>query len=117
MNEEVLDAVRWHIDAYNRRDIESLLDGFASDAVLKTGGRVVVGLDNIHALFTSTFAAPWHSTLHITSAVVQDGTAACEMTETLQSETRHHESELVGIYTVHSGRIVRARLYRDHDGG
>ncbi|HSJ45315.1 MAG TPA: nuclear transport factor 2 family protein [Euzebyales bacterium] len=113
MNEDVLNTVLLHIDAYNRRDIEQLLHGIARDAVFKAGGSIAVGRDNIHTLFASAFAAPWHSTLHITNAVVQNGTASCEMVETVQSERQRRHSELVGIYTVRGQEIVRVRLYRD----
>jgi hypothetical protein len=116
LNGEVLDTVRRHLDAFNRRDIAAILDGFTDDAVFRTGGDLLVGVDAIHELFSDTFAASADTRLHLRSAVVQNGTAACELTEQIElaeDVDDVYERELVGLYTVHSGRIVRVRLYGD----
>ena len=115
MDRHVVDAIDRHIDAYNCRDIDALANGFAPDAVLISDGTRVAGRDDIVALFSTTFAAAWRSALRVTGAVIDDGTAACEMTETLHSGPQRHRRELVAIFTVEGGAIVRARVYRDHD--
>lgn len=109
----VLDAIAHHIDAYNRRDIDSLLDGFSEDAVLRTANERFVGRGALHELFTGAFDAPDETKLFMRGAVVENGSAACELTERLYDGDQEYDSEFVGLYTVLAGRIVRARLYHD----
>lgn len=113
MNQEVLEAVRRHIDAYNRRDIDALLAGFSEDALFRVADDIFVGRADLQDLFMDAFAADDDFELHLRCTVVQNGTAACELTERVTSDSEIYESELVGLYTVTSGRIIRARLYRD----
>jgi uncharacterized protein (TIGR02246 family) len=109
----VVDAIDRHIDAYNRRDITALAEGFAPDATLRTDGRDVVGRDNIVTIFAATFASQVRSTLHVTNVVIQHDTASCELTETWETPTARENRELVAIFTVEGDRIARARVLRE----
>lgn len=113
MNREVVDAVERHIDACNRCDVEAVIDGFADDAVFRAAGEVFVGTEALYELFSETFAGPDRTVLNLRSSVVQNGTAACELTEQIETESGRYDSDFFGLYTVHSGKIVRVRLYRD----
>lgn len=112
-NRAVLDAIVRHLDAYNRRDIDSLLDGFSEDAVLRTADERIVGREALRDVFAGAFDAPEQTELVLRSTIVENGSAACELTERFRDDDGEYESEFVGLYTVLAGRIVRARLYYD----
>lgn len=113
MDDEVLDVVHKHIEAYNERDMDVLLEGFAEDAVLRASGDVVVGRRELKELFANAFSDAENTVLQLNSTIVQNGVAACEMTESTKRYSVEQRSDLVGIYAVRGGKIVRVRLYHD----
>lgn len=107
-----LDIVQAHFKAFNDRDINSLMAGFADDAIFATGEHFVVGERGIRAMFTDALAelAP---TLTLHASVAQGDVVACEITERLTVEGVPFEFALAAFYTIRRGRIVRVKVYRE----
>ena len=108
----VLDIVQAHFKAFNDGDVNSLMAGFAEDAVFSTGEHLVVGERGIRAMFHDALAelAP---TLTLRAAVAQGDVVACEITEQLSVDGVPFEFALAAFYTVRRGRIVRVKVYRE----
>lgn len=108
-----LAAVRAHLTAFNARDVDAVLDTFVDDAVFVAGDHVVVGRRALRALFADSFAAPVRATLELVRAVTDGPSAACELTETLETDEARHQLDVAAFYTVQDGRLARVRVYRD----
>lgn len=108
----VLDIVQAHFSAFNARDIDALMAGFADDAVFATGDHLVVGQRGIRAMFADALEA-LGPTLTLRSAIVQNDVVACELQERLSVEGTSFEFALAAFYTVRRGQIVRVKVYRE----
>ena len=108
----VLDIVQAHFAAFNARDIDALMAGFAEDAVFVTGEHLVVGQRGIRAMFTEALDA-LSPTLTLRAAIVQDDVVACELDERLSVEGTPFEFALAAFYTVRRGQIARVKVYRE----
>ena len=108
----ILDVVQAHLDAFNARDVDALMAGFADDAVFSTGDHMVVGSRGLRAMFSDALAT-LSPNLQPTSTVVQRGTVACELIERLTVEGTQFEFALAAFFHVHRGQIVRVKVYRE----
>lgn len=108
----VLDIVQAHFAAFNARDVDALMAGFADDAVFATGEHLVVGQRGIRAMFVDALDA-LGPTLTLRAAVVQNDVVACELQERLSVEGTEFEFALAAFYTVRRGQIVRVKVYRE----
>jgi hypothetical protein len=108
----VLDVVQAHFAAFNDGDIDSVMAGFADDAVFATGEHLVVGQRGIRAMFNDAMQslAP---ALTLRAAVVQGDVVACELHEQLTVEGTSFEFALAAFYTVRRNQIVRVKVYRE----
>jgi len=108
-----LAVVEGHIAAFNARDTETLLAGFAHDAVFITGEQTVVGTAGLRVLFGDAFAAPLRATMELRERVVQGDVVAAELMERLEFEGTVAEIALAAFYTVRGGLLTRVKVYRD----
>jgi hypothetical protein len=106
----VVDA---HIAAFNARDTEALVAGFAHDAVFTTGEHTVVGTVGLRVLFGDAFAAPLRATMEVRERVIQGDTVAAELVERLEFEGSVAEIALAAFYTVRDGLLTRVKVYRE----
>lgn len=106
----VVDA---HIAAFNARDTEALVAGFAHDAVFTTGEHTVVGTAGLRMLFGDAFAAPLRATMEVRERVIQGDTVAAELVERLEFEGTVAEVALAAFYTVRDGLLTRVKVYRE----
>lgn len=106
----VVDA---HIAAFNARDTEALLAGFAQDAVFSTAEHTVVGTAELRVLFADAFAAPLRATMELRERVAQGDVVAAELVERLEFEGTAVEIALAAFYTVRGGLLTRVKVYRD----
>lgn len=114
--DEVIAAVEAHVAAFNAKDVDAVVEGFADDAVFTAGEDLLVGRRALRAFFTDAFGAHVEARLELRRALVQGETAACELVETLASQGHALTFELAAFYTVREGRLARVRVYRDHSG-
>jgi hypothetical protein len=110
---DVLAAVRAHLDAFNARDVDALVAGFADDAIFATGQDLVVGHRGLREMFTGAFAVPADLRLELLRSLVDGDTAACELLETITLAGATHEFPVAAFYTVRGGVLVRVKVYRE----
>ena len=108
--------VQAHVAAFNAGDVDALMAGFSSDAIFATGDHLVVGERGVRAMFTDALSN-LSPAMKVLSAVVQNDTVACELTEQLTVEGARFEFALAAFYTVRRGRIVRVKVYRESTHG
>ena len=109
----VLDVVEAHLAAYNDRDVERLVEGFAEDAVFATSEHLVVGRRGVRGFFTDAFDGPGRGALELRRAVVQGDSAACELLQHLSLGDDTADLDIAAFYTVREGLLARVRVYRD----
>jgi hypothetical protein len=105
--------VHRHLDAFNRRDLDAVVDGFAEDAVFDTGHDAFVGRRAIAQLFADALAAPVKATLELRTAVCSADVAACELTERLSVGGVEQDLAVAAFYTVKGGHLARVKVYRE----
>jgi hypothetical protein len=105
-------AVRGHVDAFNARDLDRLMAGFADDAVWITGTTTVRGHAELTDLFASAMAGLL-PTLVIESLLVGGDRVACQLTETLTVDGEERTFSIAGFYELRGGRIAAAKIYRE----
>jgi len=101
-----------HIAAFNDRDIDALLDGFTDDAEWVTGHYRCAGRAELAELFTGAFAAI-APRLEVVRVVGGDELVAAELVERMTVDGQILEAPIAGFYTLHDGRIARAKIYRE----
>lgn len=101
-----------HVTAFNDRDIHALLDGFTDDAEWVTGQYRCLGRAELAELFTGAFAtiAP---RLEVVRVIGGDEAVAAELVERMAVDGQIFEAPIAGFYTLHGGRIARAKIYRE----
>lgn len=112
-NADPLAAVRRHLQAFNARDLDALLDGFDDDAVFATSEQLVVGKHALRRLFGDSFVLPPRARLELKHAVADDKAVACELVEEIETEGVFHTLEIAAFYQVSGGLITRVRIYRE----
>src|SRR5213080_1824407 len=105
-------AIHAHVDAFNKKDLEALLAGFAEDAAWITGSTSVRGRDELAALFGDAMTGLLPS-LHIQNLLVDDGQVACQLTETLTHDAVEKTFSIAGFYRLRDGLITSAKIYRE----
>ncbi|MEZ0092198.1 nuclear transport factor 2 family protein [Streptacidiphilus sp. EB129] len=104
--------VRAHVDAFNSRDLEALMAGFADDAVWITGRSTARGRAELAALFSGAMDGLL-PTLTVQSLIVGEGRAAAEMVEVFTHEGVERTDHIAGFYVIEDGRIASAKIYRE----
>lgn len=113
----VLATVEAHLEAFNARDLERVVDLFAEDAVFAAGDQLVIGRRGLRRLFGDAFDQPATVSLELRRAVIEGDTAACELGEHLALPGGTAlELAVAAFYTVRDGALVRMRVYRDPVG-
>lgn len=101
-----------HLDAFNARDLDALMAGFADDAIWRTGTDTVTGRAALTELFGWAMANILPE-LTLRTLVVEGDLAACELTETLTHEGRTSAVPIAGFFRFRDGLIVSAAVYRE----
>ena len=101
-----------HLDAFNARELDALMAGFADDAVWRTGTDTATGRAELTELFGWAMANILPA-LTLRTLVVEGELAACELTETLTHEGRTSAVPIAGFYRFRDGLIVSAAVYRE----
>lgn len=106
-------AVRAHVEAFNAKELDAVVAGFAEDAVFAAEADLVVGARALRGFFGEAFANHAEARLEILRSVIQGDTAACELRETITVDGQYLELDLAAFFTVRGGVLVRVRVYRD----
>lgn len=113
MTAEVVDVVHGHLAAFNARDVDALVAGFAEDATFADAGQVVVGRRQLAQVFADAFSMPAEVVLELRHAVVDGDTVACELLERVTVGGETTDLDVAAFYTVRDGLLVRVRVYRE----
>ncbi|WP_246631386.1 nuclear transport factor 2 family protein [Pseudonocardia nigra] len=100
-----------HLDAFNRQDLDTLLDGFTADARWVTGTSSFRGRAELADLFRGAF--PVSPTLRPLSVLAAGDRVAAELREYLVHDGVPAEFAIAGFYRIESGRIAAAKIYRE----
>lgn len=100
-----------HLTAFNHQDLDTLLAGFAADAVWVTGTDVFRGHAQLADLFGGAFAlAP---TLRAATVLIDGDRVAAELTEHLVHQGKESLFAIAGFYRFSGERIAAAKIYRE----
>ena len=110
--ESVAALVRTHVDAFNERELDKLMGGFAEDAVWRTGTDTVTGSERLATFFGEAMTGLLPR-LEITSLVADDSRAACELRESYEHEGETREASIAAFFTFEAELISRATVYRE----
>jgi hypothetical protein len=106
------DVVQAHVDAFNRRDVAALMDGFAEDAVWITGTSTVRGRAELTELFAEAITGLLPK-LTIQNLIAVRDRAAAQMTEEMTVDGVRLLDSIAGFYVVRDRLIVSAKIYRE----
>ena len=106
------ELVRAHVDAFNGRDLDGLLAGFADDARWVTGKHIAVGSEELTELFDGAMKGLL-PTLTITDLIVGADRAAAQMVEHYTHGGVQHVDHIAGFFVFSDGLIVSAKIYRE----
>jgi len=101
-----------HIDAFNARDIDRLMVGFAPDARWLTGGYAVSGHPDLRAFFTAAMDSLL-PTLHVRAVVADGKTVAAELIERFTFDSAAKIAHIAGFYRFREELIISASIYRE----
>lgn len=104
--------IRAHIEAFNTRDLDAVMAGFADDAVWITGKTTVRGRVELAGLFAGAMDG-LQPTLTIQDLIVGNGRAAAQLVEVFTLEGVTHTDHIAGFYVIEDGYIVSAKIYRE----
>lgn len=104
--------IKAHVEAFNTRDLDALMAGFADDAVWITGRTTVRGRAELNELF-ATAMDRLLPTLTIQNLIVGEGQAAAQLVEVFTHEGAEHTDNIAGFYAIKGGRITSAKIYRE----
>jgi hypothetical protein len=105
-------VVRTHVDAFNARDLDALMDGFTGDALWITGTSVARGRDELTELFAGAMEGLL-PTLTIQDLLAEGDRAACQMVERLTVAGEERTFPIAAFYQLRDGRIASAKVYRE----
>jgi hypothetical protein len=100
-----------HIEAFNNRDLNALMAGFADDAVWITGQATVRGKAELAALFARALEGLL-PTLTVRNLLVGDERAAAQLVEVFTHEGVERTDEIAGFYVFRNGLVTSAKIYR-----
>ncbi|MHA6757677.1 nuclear transport factor 2 family protein [Streptacidiphilus sp. PAMC 29251] len=109
---EIEALLRTHVEAFNTRDLERLMAGFAEDAVWITGRTRVRGRAELTELFAGAMEGLL-PTLTIQNLIVGQDRAACQMVEVFTFDGAERTDHIAGFYGIANGRITSAKIYRE----
>jgi hypothetical protein len=105
-------VVRRHVDAFNARDLDTLMAGFTEDASWVTGATIARGRGELTVLFAGAMAGLL-PTLVIQNLLAEGDRAACQMTEMLTVARAERTFFIAAFYQLRGGRIASAKVYRE----
>jgi uncharacterized protein len=111
-DDQIIAAVREHVEAFNDGDLERLLAGFAADALWVTGQTVVRGRSELSSFFGAAIDR-LRPHLAMENLVAEDCRAACQMTETLLFEQEQRSYSIAAFFRLRDGLIASAKVYRE----
>lgn len=106
-----LELVHRHIEAFNSRNVDALLADFAPSADWITG-KYTVPEGQLREFFTAAMESLTPQ-LVLRRAIGGEDAIAVEMTETWVHEATPKSADLVAVFDLDSGKITRARIYRE----
>jgi uncharacterized protein len=106
------EVVSRHIEAFNARDLDSLMAGLSEDATWVTGTDSFRGAADLEELFSSAFTE-LSPRLHVESLLAQDDRVACELREDYFADGDRRTDHVAGFYRVEAGLITAAKIYRE----
>lgn len=109
---EIEELLRAHVDAFNDRDLDALMAGFADDARWVTGRSTASGRAELTELFAGAMKGIL-PTLTIRELITGPGRAAAEMVEEYTHDGVAHVDHIAGFYVFRDGLIVSAKIYRE----
>ena len=104
--------VRAHIEAFNARDLGTLMAGLDEDANWVTGTDRLRGAAALEQLFAAAFAEI-SPRLHIESLLVQDERVVCELREDYTAHGVERTDHIAAFYRVEDGLITAVKIYRE----
>lgn len=116
------ELVHAHVRAFNDRDLDSLLAGFAEDAVWVTGTSFARGRGELAELFAGAMEGllPTLTVENLLTAAdprvgaeAPSGRAACQMNETLTVGGVQRRDSIAAFYLLRGGLIASAKVYRE----
>ncbi len=106
------DLIKEHVEAFNARDVEALMAGFADDAVWITGKTTARGRAELADLFAGAMKGLL-PTLAIQNLITGEGQAAAQLVEVFTYEGVERTDHIAGFYVIKEGRIASAKIYRE----
>jgi hypothetical protein len=106
------DLIKGHVKAFNARDLEALMAGFADDAVWITGQTTARGRAELADLFAGAMRGLL-PTLAIQNLIAGEGQAAAQLVEVFTFEGAERTDHIAGFYVIKQGRIASAKIYRE----
>ncbi len=99
--DQIEQAIREHVAAFNSRDVERLMAGLAEDVVWQTGADTIRGRSELAAVFSDAFRviAPQ---LTIRSLLIDRDQAACELRERMTVDDVAREDYIAGFYRLNA---------------
>ena len=104
--------IRTHVEAFNAHDLETLMAGFADDAVWITGNTTVRGRAELTELFEGAMEGLL-PVLTIQNLIVGRDRAAYQMVEVFTFDGAERTEHIAGFYDIVDGRIASAKIYRE----
>jgi uncharacterized protein (TIGR02246 family) len=104
--------IRTHVEAFNTHDLETLMSGFADDAVWITGRTTARGRTELTELFAGAMEGLLPA-LTIQNLIVGTDRAACQMVEVFTFDGTERVEHIAGFYEIADGRIASAKIYRE----
>jgi hypothetical protein len=106
------DLFRAHVDAFNARDLDALLAGFADDARWVTGRHGASGRGELTELFDGAMKGLL-PTLVVEDLITETDRAAAQMVEHYTHDGVQHVDHIAGFFVFRDGLIVSAKIYRE----
>lgn len=108
----IANLIKAHVEAFNTRDLDALMAGFADDAVWITGTTTVRGRAELAELFAGAMGGLL-PTLTLQDLIVGNGRAAAQLVEVFTHEGVEHTDNIAGFYVIEDKRITSAKIYRE----
>ena len=106
------DLIKEHVEAFNARDLEALMAGFADDAVWISGKTTARGRAELANLFAGAMKGLL-PTLTIETLITGEDQAAAQLVEVYTFEGAQRTDHIAGFYVIKEGRIASAKIYRE----
>jgi hypothetical protein len=110
---DTAEAVRNHVQAFNRGDSDAVADGFTADALFTTGRDIVVrGRSELRQFFGDALDGHWLR-LEITGLVVEGNRVAAQLREHILVRDTESVDHIAAFYVVDGGLLRSVKVYRE----